>query len=66
LAKLHGNGDPNNELVQFEYREIVETIRLEQAAANRSWFDLVNTREFALSQFMSILMWQILIQRMPF
>ncbi|CAO3690688.1 unnamed protein product [Umbelopsis ramanniana] len=43
LANLHGNGDPNNELVQFEYREIVETIRLEQAAANRSWFDLVNT-----------------------
>ncbi|KAH8553332.1 MFS sugar transporter-like protein [Umbelopsis sp. PMI_123] len=43
LAKLHGNGDPNNELVQFEYREIVEAIRLEQQASNRSWLELVNT-----------------------
>jgi hypothetical protein len=44
LANIHGNGDPSDELVQFEYNEIVETIRLEQQAAQGSWLQLVSTR----------------------
>ncbi|KAJ2963793.1 hypothetical protein NQZ79_g1213 [Umbelopsis isabellina] len=43
LAKLHGNGDVNSELVQFEYKEIVETLRLEELAAKRSWLEIVRT-----------------------
>ncbi|GAB5589087.1 hypothetical protein Unana1_03987 [Umbelopsis nana] len=43
LANIHGNGNPNDELVQFEYNEIVETIRLEKEAAKRSWLELINT-----------------------
>lgn len=33
LAKYHGNGDENHPTVQFEYREIRETIKMEQAAS---------------------------------
>jgi sugar porter (SP) family MFS transporter len=34
LAKYHANGDEQNATVQFEYREIHDTIKMEQAAKN--------------------------------
>jgi MFS family permease len=38
LAKYHANGDVHNATVQFEYREIKETLRLE--------FELVKTSKY--------------------
>ncbi len=45
LAKYHGNGDENNATVQFEYREIKETIRLEmESKKNSNYSDFFKTR----------------------
>lgn len=45
LAYYHGNGDQHNSTVQFEYREIKETIRLEmQYQKNSSYLDFMRTR----------------------
>ncbi|KAI0486509.1 general substrate transporter [Xylaria cf. heliscus] len=45
LARYHGNGDANNPTVQFEYREIKETIKLEmEATANSSYMDFFRTK----------------------
>jgi len=45
LAKYHGNGNANNATVQFEYREIKETIRLEMDnKANSTYLDFFRTR----------------------
>lgn len=45
LAYYHGNGDANNATVQFEYREIRETIRLEMTyQKNSSYLDFMRTR----------------------
>ncbi|KAK4157839.1 general substrate transporter [Chaetomidium leptoderma] len=45
LAKYHANGDVNNATVQFEYREIKETIRLEfEASDNSSYLDFFKTK----------------------
>jgi len=45
LAKYHANGDVNNATVQFEFREIKETIRLEyEADANSTYVDFFKTK----------------------
>lgn len=45
LAKYHANGDANNATVQFEYREIKETIRLEfEATKSSSYMDFFKTK----------------------
>lgn len=45
LAKYHANGDKNNQTVQFEYKEIKDTIALEyQAQKTGSYLDFLRTR----------------------
>ncbi|KAI1435424.1 general substrate transporter [Xylaria sp. CBS 124048] len=45
LARYHANGDVNNPTVQFEYREISETIKMEmEAKENSSYFDFFKTK----------------------
>jgi len=45
LAKYHANGDENNATVQFEFREIKETISLEmETKKNSSYADFFKTR----------------------
>ncbi|KAI6383080.1 hypothetical protein MCOR25_000268 [Pyricularia grisea] len=44
LAKYHANGDTQNATVQFEFREIRETIKMEQAAnKHSSYMDFFRT-----------------------
>lgn len=45
LAKYHGNGDRDDEVVQFEYAEIVGTIEMEIAAKGTQWRELVRGRQ---------------------
>lgn len=45
LAKYHANGDVNHPTVQFEYREVRETIKAEQLADNSSsYIDFFKTK----------------------
>lgn len=45
LAYYHANGDEHNATVQFEFREIKETIRLEMTyQKNSSYLDFMRTR----------------------
>ncbi|KAJ9144213.1 Hexose transporter [Pleurostoma richardsiae] len=45
LAKHHAGGDVNNATVQFEFREIKETIRMEKEAARAtSYLDFLRTK----------------------
>ncbi|TPX09452.1 uncharacterized protein E0L32_009340 [Thyridium curvatum] len=45
LAKYHANGNTQNATVQFEYREIGETIRMEAEAGNKSsYLDFFKTK----------------------
>jgi hypothetical protein len=45
LAKYHANGNVNHPTVQFEYREIRETIKAEQMADNTSsYIDFIKTK----------------------
>ncbi|KAI1333152.1 general substrate transporter [Xylariaceae sp. FL0255] len=45
LAKYHANGNVNNPTVQFEYREIKDTIKMEmEAKENSSYFDFFKTK----------------------
>ncbi|KAK3898272.1 sugar transporter [Staphylotrichum tortipilum] len=45
LAKYHANGDANNATVQFEFREIKETLRLEfEASSSSSYADFFRTK----------------------
>ncbi|KAF7561681.1 hypothetical protein G7046_g2468 [Stylonectria norvegica] len=45
LAKHHGGGDANNATVQFQYREIKETIRFERTAKRAtSYMDFLRTK----------------------
>lgn len=45
LAKWHANGDENNSTLQFEFREIQETLRMEKdAAKNSSYLDFMKTK----------------------
>ncbi|KAJ7498590.1 general substrate transporter [Mycena latifolia] len=57
LAKYHGNDDPNSPLVQLEWREFEESIKLD--ASDKRWWDyseLVNTRNARYRTFLMILM----------
>ena len=44
LADYHANGDREDEVVKYEYREICETIELELAAQKTRWSELWSTR----------------------
>ncbi|KAL2017432.1 hypothetical protein VTK56DRAFT_2088 [Thermocarpiscus australiensis] len=45
LTKWHAGGDPNNATVQFEYREIKETIRIQKETERAtSYRDFIRTR----------------------
>jgi len=45
LARYHGNGNANHPTVQFEFREIKETIKLEmEANSNTSYLDFFRTK----------------------
>lgn len=45
MAKYHANGNENNLTVQFEYREIKETLRLEkEVAKTTSYLDFFKTK----------------------
>lgn len=43
LARYHTGGDENHELIEFEMREITQTIALERQGASVSWSALVAT-----------------------
>lgn len=43
LARYHANGDREDEVVQFEFREIVGTIELEIAARQTHWIEMWRT-----------------------
>lgn len=43
LAKYHANGDREDEVVQFEFREIVGTIELEISAKQTTWTSIWRT-----------------------
>lgn len=44
LVDYHGNGDPNDELVLFEFAEIKEAIRLENEAKGEKWTSLLRSQ----------------------
>jgi sugar porter (SP) family MFS transporter len=44
LAHWHANGNVQNPTVQFEYREIRETLRIETEAKKTSWLDFTKTK----------------------
>lgn len=44
LVKYHGNGNPDDELVLFEFEEIKEAIRTEKIAKGTSWKSLLSSR----------------------
>lgn len=57
LAKYHGNDDPNSPLVQLEWREFEESIKLD--ASDKRWWDysaLVNTANARYRTFLMLLM----------
>lgn len=43
LAKAHAAGDANNELIQIEYKEIHETLKLEKEFESNGWLELFKT-----------------------
>ncbi|KAJ6539698.1 general substrate transporter [Mycena capillaripes] len=57
LAKYHGNDDPNSPLVQLEWKEFEESIKLD--ASDKRWWDyrgLVNTPNARYRTFLMVLM----------
>ncbi|KAG9238026.1 putative lactose permease [Amylocarpus encephaloides] len=44
LAKCHARGNTEDELVQIEYHEIHDTIKLEQEFESNGWLDLFRTK----------------------
>jgi hypothetical protein len=44
LAKYHGNGNPDDEIVQYEFNDIRDTIELEIAARQTSWSVMWSTK----------------------
>jgi MFS family permease len=54
LAKLHANGDENDELVQLEYREIRQTLAQEKEVAKRSYMELIATPGNRMRLFITI------------
>lgn len=58
LADLHGEGDPNNGLVQLEYEEIKAQVHFEKAEGAKSYFDLLKPGIFRrVTLGCSIQMW---------
>lgn len=43
LGDAHSGGDQNSELVQIEYKEISETIKLEKEFESNGWMQLIST-----------------------
>ncbi|KAH8900914.1 general substrate transporter [Thozetella sp. PMI_491] len=43
LIQCHGNGDPSSELVETEFAEIQNAIRLEMGQGKQSWKQLIST-----------------------
>lgn len=44
LARVHANGNVNDEMVQCEYIEIRDTLRLEKEVETNNWMELVRTK----------------------
>lgn len=44
LAKYHGDGDPNSELVRFEMAEITATLEMEKIQKKSRWAEWVSTK----------------------
>ncbi|KAJ4207088.1 hypothetical protein NW759_014086 [Fusarium solani] len=44
LVKYHGNNDPDDEFVRWEYTEILNTLRLEREASGNGWSELWRTK----------------------
>jgi len=44
LAKAHARGNDQDELVQIEFKEIKETIKLEQEFEGNGWMELIKTK----------------------
>ena len=44
LARYHANGDLSDELVELEYREIVETMAIEKSREGSNWVALFKTK----------------------
>lgn len=44
LTKHHGGGDENNATVQFQYREIKETIQADRLNKKTSYMDFLRTK----------------------
>lgn len=65
LAKYHGEGDPNDPVVQFEYVEIQETLRLESTHKNNIFAflrDLISTTGNRKRMF--IMIWAAIASQM--
>lgn len=41
FVRYHGNGDPSDELVQFEYRELQEALEREKSAQAIGWMEIL-------------------------
>ncbi|KAI8577911.1 hypothetical protein K450DRAFT_212247 [Umbelopsis ramanniana AG] len=54
LAKLHADGNDQDELVQLEYREIRQTIAQEKEVAKRSYLELIATPGNRMRLFITI------------
>lgn len=44
LAKVHANGNAQDEMVQCEFIEIRDTLQLEKEVESNSWLELVRTK----------------------
>jgi SP family sugar:H+ symporter-like MFS transporter len=59
LVKYHGNGNPDDELVLFEFEEIKEAIKMEKIARGTSWKTLLsshgNQHRLGLAALMSFM-----------
>lgn len=59
FIELHGNGDPNDELVRFEYEEMVATLKAEKEAKSEKWSTLLvakgNKHRLGLAMLMTLL-----------
>lgn len=54
LTRLHGNGDPEDEVVRLEFAEIKEAITMEQAVSKRQWKELIATPGNRMRTFICI------------
>lgn len=66
LAKYHAEGDENDALVQFEYREIQETLAYEKSLNRGSWYQkyLQFVRTAGNRRRLAILIWGACISQM--